>query len=247
MDKAAVQAELQKLGQRVALLLQSNFIGLYIMGSFTMGAWNPQSSDIDFLVVLKQPANADEDAALQALHAELAQSEFGKRLEGEYIDLPTLRRKDFDAPIGTVMDGVYFPNYPGRLSADNILCLIQYGQCIAGAPIEQLSLHVTTQELNEAVYEMLKEDSERLAKATDFKTITYLIINSLRCIYALRTGQLPTKQKAIIFNRDILSDDLYTNLISFQERRVPEFAIPLAEVQAILAYGLALQPGSGDL
>ncbi len=242
MDKATAQAELQKLGQRIALLLQSNFIGFYVMGSFTMGAWNPQSSDLDFLVVLKHPTSPDEDAALQALHAELAQSDFGKRLEGEYIDLETLRQKNFNTPIGTVLDGGYVPNYPGRLSADNILCLIQYGQCITGKPIEQLSLHVTAQELSEAVYEMLQEDSEELATATDTQAVAHLLIDSLRCIYTLRTGQLPTKQKAVAFNRDLLSERLFTTLTEFLEGRLPQTPISQAEVPSILAYGLALKP-----
>lgn len=244
MDKARIQAELQRIGRNIAEILQENFVGFYITGSFAMGVWNPQSSDLDFLVVVKHPVKPGEDAALQKLHTELAKSDFGKRLEGEYIDLRTLRQKNFHTLIGTVLDGEYFPHYPCQLSADNLLCLIQYGQCIDGEPVERLSLQVTTQELNEAVYEILMEDSEELASATDFKKVVYLLIDSLRCIYTLRTGQLPTKQIAIAFNRDLLSSGLYTNLTKFQQGLLPHFEVPKVEVRAILDYGLSLKHSS---
>ncbi len=71
MDVAIVQAELQRIAREVAALLQENFVGFYITGSFTMGAWNPQKSDLDFLVVVKQLLHSDEDAALENLHSEL--------------------------------------------------------------------------------------------------------------------------------------------------------------------------------
>ena len=57
MDKAVVQAELQSIGRGIAAILQENFIGLYITGSITMGAWNLQKSDLDFLVVMKHPGD----------------------------------------------------------------------------------------------------------------------------------------------------------------------------------------------
>src|SRR5712692_1369219 len=180
MDKAVVQAELPGIGRRIADLLQENFVGFYMYGSFTMGAWNPYTSDLDFIVVLNNPANTQEDAALQRLHTELAMTTIGKKLEGEYIDLQTLRQKQFHTSIGTVLEGEYFPSYPCQLSADNILCLIQYGESVYGEPIERLSLKVTPQELSEAVYEMLLEDSEQLTTAPDFETTVYLLIDSLR-------------------------------------------------------------------
>src|SRR5260370_7979948 len=99
MDKARVQAELQRIGRNIADILQENFVGFYITGSFAMGAWNPQNSDLDFLVVVKHPIKPDEDAALQKLHAELVKSDFGKRLEGKNINLRTLPPKNFNTQI----------------------------------------------------------------------------------------------------------------------------------------------------
>lgn len=240
MDETVVQAELQRIAREVAALLQENFVGFYITGSFTMGAWNPQKSDLDFLVVVKQALHSDEDAALEKLHSELELTDIGKKLEGEYLDLETLRQKQFNTPVGTVLDGIYFPNYPCLLSADNVLCLIQYGQCVLGEPIERLSLQVTLHELHDAVYEMLVEDCEQLAAAPDSETVLALLINSLRCIYALRTGLLPTKAAAIAFNHDLLGDDLYTHLTRFQQGVLPAFDVPRSKVRAIMDYGLSL-------
>jgi len=77
-----VQAELQNIGRGIAAILQENFVGFYITGSFTMGAWNPQKSDLDFLVVVKYPLSILTKIALEQLHSQLALTDIGKRLEG---------------------------------------------------------------------------------------------------------------------------------------------------------------------
>ena len=243
MDEAVVREELQRIGRSIATVLKENFVGFYITGSFTMGAWNPQSSDLDFLVVVKLPTTPEEDAALVTLHTALATTEIGKRLEGEYIDRETICQKQFHTPVGTVLDGAYFPNHPCLLSADNVLCLIEYGQCVLGEPIEHLSLAVTPQELSQAVYEMLLEDREQLETAPPVETVLSLLMNSLRSIYTLRTGLLPTKVAAVAFNRDLLSDDLTAHLTAFQQGRAIAGDVAHAEVRAIMDYGLSLRWG----
>lgn len=240
MNEAEVRAGLLKIAHEIARLLGENFIGFYLSGSFVMGAWNPQTSDLDFLVVTRQPLNANDDAVLQKFHAELAREGPGRRLEGEYIDLSNLRQKNFALSLGSVQNGRYYPAHPCQLSADNILCLIQYGQCILGAPVEQLAVEVSIQELKEAAYEMLREDHQEFAITSDFARRAYLLIDSLRCIYALRTGQLPTKSSAIEANRDLLSESLYRDLTAYQQGRLARFDIPEAVIQVIYQYGLAL-------
>lgn len=39
--------------------LQDNLIGIYLHGSLVMGCFNPQSSDIDFLVIVKSKLNVN--------------------------------------------------------------------------------------------------------------------------------------------------------------------------------------------
>lgn len=246
MDEALVREELQRIGRNIATILKENFVGFYITGSFTMGAWNPQSSDLDFLVVVKRPTTTEEDAALVTLHMALATTAIGKRLEGEYIDRETLCQKQFHTPAGTVLNGVYFPNHPCLLSVDNVLCLIEYGRCILGEPIEHLSLAVSPQELSEAVYEMLLEGREELETAPAVETVLSLLLNSLRCIYTLRTGLLPTKAAVVAFNRDLLSDDLTTQLTAFQQGRAIAGDVARAEVRAIMEYGLSLRGGEEE-
>ncbi len=240
MDEAAVREELQGIGQGIATLLGENFIGLYITGSFTMGAWNPLRSDVDFVVVVKHAITPEEDVDLATFHAALATTEIGKKLEGEYIDEETLRQKQFHVPVGTVLEGLYYPNYPCQLSADNVLCLLQYGQCVLGEPIRYLGLSVSPQELSQAVYEMLLEDREELETAPKEEEVLNLLLNSLRCIYTLRTGRLPTKSAALAGSRDLLSDALRINLTNFLQGLEPAASLPLSEVKAIIEFGLTL-------
>ncbi len=240
MEIHDVETHLPEIARAIADILGDNFLGFYLVGSFVMGAWNPQTSDLDFLVVVQSPLNAVEDTALQNFHAALARTELGGRLEGEYLDLANLRLKNFALRIGTVLDGIYQPGYPCQLSADNVLCLIQYGRCILGRPVAQLGAEVTVQEFKQAAYEMLLEDQEEFATTTDFAARAYLLIDILRCIYTLRTGQLPTKAGALVFNRDLLSKDLYEKLLSHQQGKLAQFPIPEDEVQQLLAYARSL-------
>jgi predicted nucleotidyltransferase len=49
-------------------------VGIYLHGSLATGDFNPQSSDIDFVVVLAEPVCDDLLSALAAMHGRLVAS-----------------------------------------------------------------------------------------------------------------------------------------------------------------------------
>lgn len=52
--------ELTKIADAISKALRDNFLGFYVMGSFVIGNWNPQKSDIDFIVITRKPLNKEE-------------------------------------------------------------------------------------------------------------------------------------------------------------------------------------------
>lgn len=74
--------------------LKDNLLGVYLRGSLALGDFDPETSDVDLLVVTERPMSKGEFYALEAMHAELATSGngFAKTLEVSYIDRASLKR-----------------------------------------------------------------------------------------------------------------------------------------------------------
>jgi hypothetical protein len=225
----------------IAGVLKGNFLGFYVMGSFVMGDWNPQRSDIDFVVVTRKPLNKKESTEIGKLHLALSKSDLGKKLDGAYTYLQQLQQKRFKERTGSVENHRFKANSPCHLSADNILCLLQHGKCIQGMPIKELSLSVSAEELSQAAYDMLLEDAGEIDKKEDFHTLYDILVDILRCIYTLETGKLPTKPRAVEYCRDLLGKDLYGNIRATQDGKIDEFRVDKNKLKSIAAYGLSLK------
>ena len=232
--------ELAKISAAVTRALKDNFIGFYIMGSFVMGDWDPQKSDIDFIVVTRKPLNKEESIQIGKLHQTLSKSDVGKKLDGAYTYLQQLQEKRFEEKTGSVENHEFIADSPCHLSADNVLCLLQYGKCILGTPIAELSLSVSDEELAQVARDMLVEDADEIDKKQDFETLYYILIDMLRCIYALETRKLPTKPRAIEYCRKLLGKSLYQEIKEFQNGSLKEFAIDKNKLKLVAAYGLSL-------
>ncbi len=232
-------SDLRRLARELSGILKDNFVGFYIMGSFVMGDWDPERSDIDFIAVTRKPLNKKESLEIDKMHKALSKSDLGKKLDGAYTYLEQLQQKRFEERTGSFEDHEFKADCPCHLSADNILCLLEYGKCIQGVPINQLGLSVSKEELSQAAYDMLLEDMQEIAKTEDFQTLYYILIDMLRCIYTLETRKLPTKSKAIEQCRNLVGKNLYENIKAFREGKIEEFKIEKSDLNRIASYGLS--------
>jgi len=89
-----INALLQDLLSHVQAVLGSQFVGLYLFGSLSSGDFDPQRSDIDFLVATDGELPAEMLPALASMHQRLAEAhpKWTRRLEGSYIPRRALRR-----------------------------------------------------------------------------------------------------------------------------------------------------------
>jgi predicted nucleotidyltransferase len=239
------QSELKNAGQRISGILKKNFVGFYVMGSFVMGDWNPEKSDIDFIVVTRKPLSKRESLEIGKLHQALSGSDLGEKLDGAYTYLEQLQQKRFEEKTGSLEDHVFKADCPCHLSADNVLCLLEYGKCIQGLSIKELGLHVSNEELSQAAYDMLLEDMEEIDKKDDFQTLYYILVDMLRCIYTLETGKLPTKPRAIEHCRDLVGKNLYQDIKAFRDGKIEEFRIDKDNLKKIAEYGCRKGTSSG--
>ena len=232
--------ELAKISNAVSRVLKDNFIGFYVMGSFVMGDWDPERSDIDFIVVTKRGLSKDEGVRIGKLHDRLLKSDVGGKLDGAYTYLQQLQQKRFNEKTGSFENHKFIPDSPCHLSSDNVLCLLQYGKCIMGKPIVELSLSVSDEELAQAARDMLIEDADEIDKKNDFETLYYVLIDMLRCIYTLETKTLPTKPKAVEHCRQLLGKELCQKIKKTQNGSLKEFKIDKNRLKLVATYGLSL-------
>jgi predicted nucleotidyltransferase len=231
--------ELKEICKQISGILKENFVGFYVMGSFVMGDWDSERSDIDFIVVTRKPLNKRESSEIRRLHQALSRSYLGKKLDGAYTYLEQLQQKRFEEKTGSVEDHEFKADCPCHLSADNVLCLLEYGKCIQGLPIEELGLHVSDRELSQAAYDMLLEDIEEVDKKEDVQTLYSILVDMLRCIYTLETGKLPTKSRAIEHCKDLVGKRLYHNIKAFRVGKINEFRIDKNNLKKIAEYGIS--------
>src|SRR5207248_8310693 len=80
----------------VRALVGEELLGMYLYGSLSLGAFEPGSSDIDFLVATVDALADERVRALSNMHARLINSglSYATRLEGFYLPQAALRRSD---------------------------------------------------------------------------------------------------------------------------------------------------------
>src|SRR2546421_2347370 len=90
---AGVNAALHDFEARIRAIVGDQFRGMYLSGSLALGDFDPQGSDIDFVVVTGQAVSDDLFAALRDMHAgfDAGGSSWAGRVEGVYVPEDVLR------------------------------------------------------------------------------------------------------------------------------------------------------------
>ena len=152
---------LRRLAAGLQELLGPNLIGFYLTGSLTYGDFNRESSDIDFLVVMKNTLPADEIHKVQELHKNISNTfpEWSKRIEGSYItksmltsiDPPKEKRPYVNA--GKMWQFAY-----GNEWVINKYALYICGKAIYGPEPQRIMTPVTIEQVREASRRDLEQD-----------------------------------------------------------------------------------------
>jgi len=91
-----VNAVLAELLAGVQAILSDRLLGMYLYGSFALGDFDPEGSDVGFLAVTGEELPEAIVAALRALHERIfaLDSLWAKELEGSYVSRAALCRFD---------------------------------------------------------------------------------------------------------------------------------------------------------
>jgi hypothetical protein len=182
-------------------VLGDHFAGLYLYGSLAGGDFDPERSDIDFLVVTAGELPGELLPALEAMHAGLASAgpKWAAKLEGSYVPRPALRRYDpEDAPRPQLNEGRF---YVAPHASDWIIqrhVIREHGVALAGPPPSTLIDPVGPDDLRGAVRGILREwweptlrDGAWLRRGDEYRA--FAVLTMCRALYTLRHGAVASK------------------------------------------------------
>lgn len=235
---------LTHLQTQVQALLGDDFVGLYLYGSLALGDFDPDNSDLDFLVATRDQLSQTQTQALRDLHARIAtfDTKWARELEGSYIPLAALRRYDPHNAIHPHIDrGSSFTieqhDYDWVIQRH---VLRERGVVVAGPPIHTLIDPIATEALLFAVQKTLFEWWEPMSHdASRFAWrgyVYYAILTMCRILYTLHHGTIVSKPTAAEWAKG-LEDGRWRGLIEVALSR-PEPLPPttVSQLQQFIQY-----------
>ena len=203
-----VNQVLNKLLEKVKNTLKEKFLGMYLYGSLSSGGFNPQTSDIDFLVVTTETLSQKTISELEAMHKETWAGSLKRagKLEGAYVYKELIRKHDPNGlPCPTVNEGKF---YVAELGSDWIIqrhVVREYGVILEGPDPKTLIDIVTADDIRNAVMGTLHEwwfpmlnNPAWLKDKTDGDR-AFAVITMCRVMHALEHGTIVSKPQAILW------------------------------------------------
>lgn len=204
---------LSRLRSDVQQIIGNQFVGMYLYGSLSSGDFNPDTSDIDFLVVTTDTFSEEKIAALECMHKRIWASgmKWASKLEGSYVPQKYIRRHEANnPPCPMVNEGKYDLDQHGSDWIIQRHIVREYGVVLAGPDPKTLIDPVTPDEIREAILGILHEwwfpmldDSTWLRQhGSDYHG--YAVITMCRALHGLEYGKIVSKPMAIQWARENL-------------------------------------------
>jgi len=245
-----VNAAVGELHSGARAILGEQLVGMYLFGSLAIGDFDPNSSDIDIVVVPDEALSDDLFAALAAMHARFADSAspWAIEIEVSYIPREALRRFDPDRK--------WYPRIDrgsGRLSlmVHDIDWVIQrhvlreHGVALAGPDLRTLIDPVQPDDLRRAEVELMRiwwgpmdEDPEKLQRRG---YQTYCVLTMCRVHYMLEHGTVVSKPVAARWAQQTLDARwrlLIERSLAWRKDQQDVLGDDVAETQALIRYTL---------
>ncbi|QPC83260.1 DUF4111 domain-containing protein [Phototrophicus methaneseepsis] len=238
-----VNAILGDLLARVQAILGADFVGMYLYGSLATGTFDPNSSDIDFLVATRQEVTDTQFAALREMHHAIGQgaSKWANQLEGAYMSVAELRRYSerthphIDRDETTLKIVTFHTDWVVQR-----YILREHGIWLAGPPIRDLIDPISADDLRQAMVPMmdmwwtlmLADPTPLVQGGPGYQT--YGVLTMCRVLYTFETGAVVPKGVAAQWAMHTLDEPYsqWAQLANENRNGTPEIGIP--QVQAMI-------------
>lgn len=231
--------------QEIRGVLTDQLVGMYLHGSLAIGDFNPDTSDIDFLVVTGNKISEQCMASLMAMHSRIASidSTWSSELEGSYIPRDAVRRynpADCHHPRLERGETLRIESHDSDWVIQRHI-IYHHGVVIAGPPPKDLIDPVLPDDVRQAVLDLLWWWELQLADTSLIQVSgyrTYAILTMCRILYTLEHGTIVTKPTAAHWAEDTLGER-WSDLIGKALRwRSGKSMAGLDEVMAFIQFTL---------
>jgi predicted nucleotidyltransferase len=186
-------------------ILKNQLVGMYLYGSLATGDFDPETSDIDFLVVTTSTLPNKTIAELEAMHKGIWESgkKWASKLEGSYIPKREIRRHDpGNGPCPTVNEGKFFLDKRGSDWIIQRHVIREQGVILAGPDPKTLIDPIDPKDIRRAVkgvlnewwFPMLEDPTWLREHGSEYHA--YAILTMCRALYTLENGTIVSKQTA---------------------------------------------------
>lgn len=202
-----VNIVLLDLMARIQTILGNQFVGLYLYGSLALGDFDPQTSDIDFIVVSQSELSVELLPALQAMHAEfdLSGSPWARRIEAAYIPLNALiNNASSTRPYPQVEKGTELFLAPLEAGwAFQRYTLRERGVVVSGPrpvtftdPVDLSEMQLAAGAILGGWQEQAHQDPGWIAWVRQRGCQAFVVLTICRLLYSLETGSVASKREA---------------------------------------------------
>ena len=202
---------LAELVAHVESVLECNFVGAYLTGSFALGAGDLHS-DCDFLIVTEDQVTGDQEGDLRRMHDEIPTrpGHWPHDLEGSYAP-----RADIASLAGLNRDWLYvdrgWRDMQWGTHCNNEVVrwtLRERGVTLAGPNPRELVAEVPADALSSSMRPLLESFLPNLFLWTNFDNAwsqRYAVTTLCRMLYTLETGEVVSKHDALTWAKHALS------------------------------------------
>jgi hypothetical protein len=202
-----LDAVLRGLVENVRAILDDNFCGAYLQGSFALGDADADS-DVDFIVVTHGEVTDAQLAGLQAMHSRIYSlpSPWAQHLEGSYVTTERLRRVETPpSPLWYLDNGAIELVRDAHCNTAVVRWILrEHGVVLAGPDPKTLVAPVTPDELRaeertaiDDWAEWAREPHPRFGPgAMSRRQQGLLVLSFCRILHTLESGRVTSKAEA---------------------------------------------------
>lgn len=205
-----VDETLHSLMTGMTHVLGDNLVGVYLTGSLSYGDFNPESSDIDLLVLLRKPAAQEKLEALKQMHLQMERNnkKWAKRVECSYVSLDMLQEiLPPKTPRPYIGEGIFYFEAPyGNEWIINQYLLYKHGIPLLGPDFKTLVKPINIEDVRAAcIRDLFEEWQPKMMDPTYLENShyqSYLILNLCRILYTVMCHSTATKKVSASWARN---------------------------------------------
>jgi hypothetical protein len=191
--------------KKLEYILPSKFYGLYLYNSVAMGNFEPQYSDVDFIVILKSKLTNEEITNLKTLHEKLGiDYKYGSKLDGMYLQYNMLgKMNDEIEKYPYVKDAVLYEAGYFDINYVTWWSLKEYEMAIESPSIKNELLDISFAKVIQTMKYNLNEYWASKLETTeifnDDMWVEFAVVTLSRIVYTLEDKEIKSKSESCLY------------------------------------------------